>query len=595
MSTNAWTFIVIIVTFVFYTVIARRAVIHEAKGFYVPGRDIPPLVNGMATAADWLSAASFISMAGLISFTGFSGCAYLIGWSGGYIVLAVLFAPFLRKYGKFTAPDFVGDRYYSDLARVIALVCSVIIALTYVSGQIRGVGIIFSRFLEINISSGIFIATVVVSVYALLGGMKGITWALATQCVIILAGYVIPAAMISEQMTGSFIPQIGFGSTFTDGPEAGRFVLDTLDRINTDLGFEHYTSVGDRTSILNVLCITVSLMVGTAGLPHIMPRFYTLTNMRSARLSIAYALAFIAVLYTVAPAIAAFARYNMISTLNGVAYDQAPEWFKTWEKTGLAAWVDKNKDGKINYRPGEPFIDRPQFATSVIESGPRRVVNKLTENENELYIDPDIIVQANPEMAKLPVWVIALLAAGGLAAALSTAVGLLLVVASSISHDLYYRLINQRATETQQLRIGRTAILSAVVISSFFAVNPPASVAQVVAYAFSLAASSFFPTILLGIFWSRSTKEGAIFGILAGTAFSCIYIFQVAFLKHNPWLLGISPEGIGVAGMLINLGVNFIISLLTPPPPQEIQDLVEEMRLPVHLEAFSRGRSMYRL
>lgn len=584
MSITTWTYIMVGLTFGIYLTIAWMSRVKDTKGFYVAGGGVPPLANGMATAADWMSAASFISMAGLISFMGYSGCIYLMGWTGGYVLLALMLAPYLRKFGKFTVPDFVGDRYYSNSARIVALICAIFVSLTYVAGQMRGVGIVFSRFLEVDVNTGVFIGMAIVFFYAGLGGMKGITWTQVAQYVTLIIAFIIPAVAISMKITGNPLPQMGFGGTIISGPDAGKHLLDTLNHISTDLGFSEYTSAfgkGDR-SMLDVFSITFALMVGTAGLPHVIIRFYTVPSVRAARLSAGYALLFIAILYTTAPAIASFARYNMINSLNNVSYEQAPSWFQNWEQTGLIAWMDKNNDGIIEYRAGSAFDGKPVFSDEVGQYGQRMLTNTPTSSPNELYVDRDIMVLANPEIADLPAWVIALVAAGGLAAALSTASGLLLVIASSISHDLYYRIINRQASEKQRLMLGRVMIGVAVVIAGYFGINPPGFVAQVVAFAFGLGASSFFPVIVLGIFWKRANRQGAIAGMICGISFTMFYIIHTtpAFMGADPWFLGISPQGIGTVGMLINFIVTVLVSLMTAPPPEEIQELVESVRIP---------------
>jgi cation/acetate symporter len=552
------------------------------KAFYVAESTIPPLYNGMATAADWMSAASFISMAGMISFMGYPGSMYLMGWTGGYVLLATLLAPYLRKFGKYTVPDFVGDRYYSNTARTVALVCAIFVSFTYVAGQMRGVGIVFSRFLEIPINWGVVIGMIIVFFYAGLGGMKGITWTQVAQYWVLICAYMIPAAVLAYKFTGMPIPQIGYGSAIVEGTNAGQWLLTVLDNLHTDLGFAAYTAAWGKgsKSMLDVLAITFALMVGTAGLPHIIIRFYTVPSVKAARSSAGWALVFIALLYTTAPAVAVFARYNLLTGLNNVAYDKAPSWFKNWEKVGLVAWVDKNGDGKMQIAPGPAFIPPPKFTKETGKSGERKVENKLTDSKNELYIDNDIIVLANPEIANLPNWVVALVAAGGLAAALSTAAGLLLVIGAAISHDLYYRMINPQASEKTRMMLSRIMIGVAICIAGYFGINPPAFVAQVVAFAFGLAASSFFPLIIMGIFWKRATKEGAIAGMIAGMGFTAAYIIHINFLKAPYWFLGISAEGIGTIGMVINFLVIYIVSLLTTPPPKEVQDLVENIRYP---------------
>ena len=570
------------VTFTLYLSIAWISMVKTTKGFYVAGGGVSPLANGMATAADWMSAASFISMAGLISFMGYTGSIYLLGWTGGYVLLALLLAPYLRKFGKFTVPDFVGDRYYSNTARLLALICAIFVSFTYVAGQMRGVGIVFSRFLEVDVNTGVLIGMAIVFMYASLGGMKGITYTQVAQYTVLIIAYLVPAFAISLKIVGTPIPQLGFGGVIAEGANTGKYLLDTLNHLNVELGFAEYTkpfSEGGK-SMLDVFCITMALMVGTAGLPHVIVRFYTVPNVRGARLSAGYALLFIAILYTTAPAIASFSRYNMINSISNVSYDKAPSWFKNWEKTGLIAWVDKNNDGFVNYRSGKPFSGKPKFTGETGSFGQLIVSNTLTDGENELYIDRDIMVLANPEIAQLPNWVIALVAAGGLAAALSTASGLLLVISASISHDLYYRLINRNASEKQRLLVGRIMIGFAVIVAGYFGIHPPGFVAQVVAFAFGLAASSFFPIIVLGIFSKRTNREGAICGMSAGILFTIIYIVNIKFFGGSPWLMGISAEGIGAIGMLINLVVTLSVSSLTSPPPSEVQEMVENIRFP---------------
>ena len=582
MSIQVWTYIMVGLTFGLYMTIAWMSRVRDTKGFYVAGGGVPPLANGMATAADWMSAASFLGMAGLISFYGYTGSMYLMGWTGGYVLLALLLAPYLRKFGKFTVPDFVGDRYYSGTARVVALVCAVFVSLTYVAGQMRGVGIVFSRFLGVDVETGVFIGMGIVFFYAGLGGMKGITWTQVAQYSVLIVAFLIPAVAISSKITGTSLPQLGFGGKIISGPDAGQYLLATLDKIGQDLGFAAYTSAfgAGQKSMLDVVCITLALMVGTAGLPHVIIRFYTVPTVQGARLSAVYAIVFIAILYTTAPAVAAFARYNLINSLNDVAYTKAPSWFRNWENTGLIAWKDKNGDGVIQYRAGKAFEGKPVFEEGKGEHGQRKVSNAGGGGNNELYVDRDIIVLANPEIANLAPWVIALVAAGGLAAALSTASGLLLVIASSISHDLYYRMINRQASERQRLRLGRIMIGVAVCIAGYFGINPPGFVAQVVALAFGLAASSFFPTLVLGIFWKGATREGAICGMIGGIGFTMLYIIQTKFLGSAPWLWNISPEGIGCIGMLINFVLCILVSWFTPKPPADVQRMVESIRIP---------------
>lgn len=581
----AWTFLVVGAVFALYVFISWRAALLERKGFYVAGKEMRPIFNGMATAADWISAASFMSTAGMIAFTGYSGSVYLMGWTGGYVLLAVLLAPYLRKLGRFTVPEFVGDRYYSNAARAAALFCAILISFVYVCAQIRGVGIIMSRSLGLDIRTAVMIGSAVVFFYAVLGGMKGIGWTQVTQYVIMILAYLLPACLIAAQITDIPVPQAALGGTIAHGKDAGDFLLDALNKMNVDLGFAAFTSAfgpfGD--SRLNMFCITVVLMFGTAGLPHILVKFYTVPSVDAARLTAAYALLFIAVLFTTVPAVAALARYNLINSVNGKAYSSMPEWFREWEKTGLVAWVDKNRDGTIQYADGSPFEGPPRFKEEQGTSGERTLHNAPTANKNELYVDPDITILISPEMAGLPAWVIGFLVAGALTAALSTAAGLLLVIGSALAHDFYYRMINPRATEKQQLLLGRGVIALTVLLAVYFGIHPPAYVAEVVAFAFGLAASSFFPIILLGIFWKRTTSEGAIAGMLAGIVFSGFYIVHVGFFHSDPWLLGISAEGIGAIGMLVNFAVTVAVSLFTPDPPQAIQDTVENVRNPINI------------
>ncbi|BDV01916.1 cation acetate symporter [Thermodesulfomicrobium sp. WS] len=580
MSIMTWTYIMVGASFALYLGIAWASRVRDTKGFYVAGGGVPPLANGLATAADWMSAASFISMAGMISFMGFSGATYLMGWTGGYVLLALLLAPYLRKFGKFTVPDFVGDRYYSTTARIVALVCAIFVSLTYVAGQMRGVGIVFSRFLEVDVNTGVVIGMVIVFFYASLGGMKGITWTQVAQYLVLIIAFLVPAVAISMKITGNPLPQLGFGDRIAQGPDAGMYFLQTLDAITTDLGFGPYTKASSGLALLNMVAVTTCLMVGTAGLPHVIIRFYTVPTVRAARLSAFYAILFIAILYTAAPAVGAFARYNMIRSVNGVSYAQAPSWFKNWERTGLIAWVDKNNDGIIQYTKGLAIAGKPQFTGQTGPQGQRLLANKPADGANELFVDNDIMVLANPEIANLPAWVIALVAAGGLAAALSTASGLLLVIASAISHDLYYRVINPKASEKNRLTLGRVMIGLAVLVAGYFGINPPGFVAQVVSLAFGLAASSFFPIIVLGVFWKRATREGAIAGMSCGIGLTLLYIIQVKFLGMQPWLFGLVPEGVGVIGMLLNFTVTAVVSLVTAPPPEAVQELVEHVRIP---------------
>ena len=596
MSIVAWTWITVGITFSVYIGIAIWSKARSTGEFYVAAKQVHPVLNGMATGADWMSAASFISMAGLISFLGRDGSMYLMGWTGGYVLLAMLLAPYLRKYGKYTVPMFVGERYYSQAARVVAVICAIFVSFTYVAGQMRGVGVVFSRFLEVDINMGVLIGMAIVFIYAVLGGMKGITYTQVAQYCVLITAYLIPAIFISIMLTGNPIPQFGYGSSLSDqgmqllNTNAG-YLLDKLDGIQQDLGFSAYTAGGSKSTI-DVFMITFALMVGTAGLPHIIIRFFTTPTIRGARASAGWALLFIAILYTTAPAVASFARLNMILTLNNKTYVEAPSWFKNWEKTGLIAWTDKNGDGMLQYAKGKAFKGKVAFLkddAGQVKSG--QYGEKLVatpvdnSNSNELYIDRDIMVLANPEIAKLPAWVVALVAAGGLAAALSTAAGLLLVIASALSHDLIKNVIAPNTSEKGELIWARIAAGFAVTVAGYFGINPPGFVAQVVAFAFGLAASSFFPVIIMGIFWKRTTKEGAILGMLSGIIFTAAYIIYFKFIspdlnnaKH--WLWGISPEGIGTIGMCINFVVTFVVSKLTKEPPKEVQDMVASLRYP---------------
>ena len=581
MSIQAWTYVLVTSSFVLYIGIAIWSRASSTKEFYVAGKGVSPLANGMATAADWMSAASFISMAGIISFDGRDGAVYLMGWTGGYVLLALLLAPYLRKFGKYTVPDFVGERYYSHTARLVAVVCAIFVSFTYVAGQMRGVGVVFSRFLEVEISHGVIIGMGIVFFYAVMGGMKGITYTQVAQYCVLIFSFMVPAIFISLMMTGNPIPQLGFGSTLAS--EEGVYLLDKLDGLNVELGFHRYTEgVKGR---LDVFCIVAALMVGTAGLPHVIIRFFTVRRVRDARLSAGWALLFIAILYTTAPAVAAFARTNLIETISETAYEDVPSWFKNWEKTKLVAWLDKNDDGIIQYRQGAAFAGKPALSESSGSYGQPLLSNTPTDNANELFVDRDIVVLANPEIAQLPNWVVALVAAGGLAAALSTAAGLLLVISTSIAHDLLKKVLLPKITEKQELLFARIAAGFAVVVAGHFGVNPPGFVAEVVAFAFGLAASSFFPAIILGIFSKRMNREGAIAGMVVGLTFTAAYICFFKFLRPDlnsadHWLWGISPEGIGTLGMLLNFAVSITISKWTPPPPQEVQDMVEAIRVP---------------
>ena len=554
---QTWTYILVGITFTIYIGIAIWARAGSTKEFYVAGGGVSPLANGMATAADWMSAASFISMAGIISFAGYDGAVYLMGWTGGYVLLALLLAPYLRKFGKFTVPDFIGDRYYSNTARLVGVICALLVSFTYVAGQMRGVGLVFSRFLEVDINTGVIIGMLIVLFYAVLGGMKGITYTQVAQYCVLIFAFMVPAIFISIQMTGNPIPQLGFGSELSDG--SGMFLLDKLDGLSTDLGFAEYTE--GTKSLVDVFAITLALMVGTAGLPHVIVRFFTVKRVKDARKSAGIALLLIVILYSTAPAVAAFARTNMIETLSNQPYATVPEWFKKWETTGLITYVDKNKDGLIQY-----------------------VADK---NQNELVIDNDIMVLANPEIAELPNWVIALVAAGALAAALSTAAGLLLVISASVSHDLIKKIINPKISEKNELVAARLSAVVAVCVAGYFGINPPGFVAATVALAFGLAAASFFPAIILGIFYKRMNKEGAIAGMIVGIVTMLYYMlkyklgwFDDVLPSKSEWWFGISPEGFGSVAMLLNFIVSITIMKFTPAPPQDVQDIVERIRIP---------------
>ncbi|CAM4217000.1 sodium:solute symporter family protein [Pseudoalteromonas byunsanensis] len=565
MDVQTLTFIIVGLSFALYIGIAIWARAGSTQDFYVAGGGVPPFANGMATAADWMSAASFISMAGIISFAGYDGGVYLMGWTGGYVLLALCLAPYLRKFGKFTVPDFIGDRYYSQVARVVAILCAIFICFTYIAGQMRGVGVVFSRFLEVDIETGVYIGMVIVFFYAVLGGMKGITYTQVAQYCVLVFAYLVPAIFISLMMTGHLLPQTGFGATLADG--SGMYVLDKLDGLSAELGFAQYTE-GSK-SMIDVFAITAALMVGTAGLPHVIVRFFTVPRVKDTRISAAWTLVFIAIVYTTAPAVASFARVNMIDTINGkdgsgTAYAEAPTWVKNWERTGLIVFEDKNNDGKMFYSSGK--ISDPNSA-------------------NEVQIDRDIMVLANPEIADLPAWVIALVAAGGIAAALSTTAGLLLVISTSVSHDLLKRTLKPNISDKQELLAARLSAMVAIVISAYFGINPPGFVASVVAFAFGLAAASFFPAIIMGIFSKSMNKEGAIAGMVTGITFTAAYIIYFKFISpelNTPanWLFGISPEGIGIVGMMVNFIVAAVVLKLTAQTPVEVQQMVESIRNP---------------
>lgn len=552
MDILTWTYLLVGISFVIYIGIAIWSRAGSTQEFYVAGGGVSPLANGMATAADWMSAASFISMAGLISFSGYDGSVYLMGWTGGYVLLALLLAPYLRKFGKFTVPDFVGDRYYSNKARVVAVICALFVSFTYVAGQMRGVGIVFSRYLEIPIEWGVVIGMCIVFFYAVLGGMKGITYTQVAQFCVLIFAYMVPAIFISMQLTDNPIPQLGLGGTVADGTP----LLEKLDGVLTELGFAAYTA--GRKGMTDMFMITLALMVGTAGLPHVIVRFFTVPRVKDARLSAGYALVFIAILYTTAPAIAAFGIYNAINSTSEKNISELPEWVQNWQKTNLISVDDKNGDGKVQY-----------------------VADPTT---NELSIDKDIMVLAGPEIAKLPNWVVGLVAAGAMAAALSTAAGLLLVISTSVSRDLV-KTFNPGISEKKELRIARLAAAGAVIFAGYFGVNPPGFVAEVVAFAFGLAAASFFPVIILGIFSTRINREGAIAGMVCGLLFTIGYIVYFKFVNPaintaDHWWFGISPEGIGSMGMLLNFVVCFVVSKFTPTPPQHVRELIQQIRIP---------------
>lgn len=582
MSAQVMTYVFVGASFALYIGIAIWSRSGSTDEFYVAGGGVHPVANGAATAADWMSAASFLSMAGIIAFEGADGARYLMGWTGGYVLLALLLAPYLRKFAKFTVPDFVGDRYYSSAARLVAVVCVIFISFTYVAGQMRGVGIVFSRFLEVDINTGVVIGMGIVFFYAVLGGMKGITYTQVAQYCVLIFAYLVPAVFISLMLTGNPFPMLGLGSTMAD--DSGVYLLDKLDGMTTELGMAAFTS-GTKSTI-DMFFITAALMAGTAGLPHVIVRFFTVPKVRDARISAGYALIFIALLYTTAPAVAAFARINIINNVDGMVYADAPGWFTKWEDSGLIAWSDKNQDGRVQYRGGNALIPaKPEFGQGRGQNGERLLHNGVSPSENELYIDRDIIVLAHPEIARLPNWVIALVAAGGLAAALSTAAGLLLVISTAVSHDLLKKTFMPGITDKQELRFARIAAAFAVGIAGLFGIYPPGFVAEVVAFAFGLAAASFFPVLLLGIFYKRMNKEAAITGMITGLAFTFAYIVYFKFINPadnnaDHWWFGVSPEGIGTLGMLLNFAVSLVVCRFTPPPPLEIQALVDNIRVP---------------
>ncbi len=581
MDAQQLTYLFVFLSFSLYIGIAIWSRAGSTKEFYVAGGGVHPIANGMATAADWMSAASFISMAGIIAFMGYDGAVYLMGWTGGYVILALLLAPYLRKFGEFTVPDFIGSRYYSTAARVVAVICLILISFTYVAGQMRGVGIVFSQFLNIPIFWGVIVGMAVVFMYAVLGGMKGITYTQVAQYCVLIFAYLVPAIFISMLITGIPIPQIGLGAEVADG--SGLSVLQKLDNTLVELGFAPYTE--GMKSKVDVFAITMALMIGTAGLPHVIVRFFTVPKVSDARKSAGYALLFIALLYTTAPAVGAFARLNFVDTVHNTQYTEVAGWFKSWEDIGLIGWQDKNNDGRIQYHPGAAFDGKPSFDDTRRIDGSRTVINSPTASSNEVYVDRDIMVLANPEIARLPAWVIALVAAGSLAAALSTAAGLLLVISTSISHDLLKQTMAKGLSDRQELFYARVAAVTAILIAGYLGIDPPGFVAQVVAFAFGLAAASLFPAILLGIFDRRMNKEGAISGMLVGLIFCFSYIVFFKFVapdlnSADHWWFGISPEGIGSLGALLNFSVAFTVSRLTPDVPEDVLRLVDNIRIP---------------
>ena len=582
MSTQGYIYLFVGLSFALYIGIALLTRARSTGDFYVAGGHVHPIVNGMATAADWMSAASFLSMAGIIAFSGYDGSVYLMGWTGGFVLLALLLAPYLRKFGQFTVPDFFGARYYSKAARVVAVICLIVISFTYIAGQMRGVGIVFARFLDVSVNLGVIFGMAIVFVYSVLGGMKGITYTQVAQYCVLIFAYLVPAFFISFMATGNPLPQLGLGSPLNDG--SGLYVLQKLDLVLQDLGFGAYTD-GTKSTI-DVFAITLALMVGTAGLPHVIVRFFTVPKASAARISAGWALVFIALLYTTAPAVGAFARLNFVESVEAKPYAEAPGWFKNWEANDLIAWRDKNGDGAMQVRPGDAFDGAPEYIEGAGPSGERLVSNEMRgESANEVYVDRDIMVLANPEIARLPGWVIALVAAGGLAAALSTAAGLLLVISSSVSHDLLKQTFKPDVSEKQELLAARIAATAAVLVAGYLGIYPPGWVAQVVAFAFGIAAATLFPAIFMGIFSRRMNREGAIAGMLVGLVFTVGYIAW--FKLWNPvlnvegnWWFGISPEGIGAIGMALNFAVAIAVASVTRPTPPEVRELVEAIRIP---------------
>lgn len=596
MELQTLTYLFVGASFALYIAIAIWSRAGSTKEFYVAGGGVPPIANGMATGADWMSAGSFISMAGILAFLGRDGSMYLMGWSGGFVLLAMLLAPYLRKFGRFTVPEFIGDRYYSDFARVVAVVCLVVVSFTYVIGQMRGVGIVFARFLQVEIETGIYIGMVIVFTYAVLGGMKGITYTQVAQYVIMVFAYTVPAIYLSMMLTGHFFPQTGIGAKLVG---SDTYMLDALNATLKDLGFGEYTD-GSK-SRLDVFAITAALMFGTAGLPHVIVRFFTVPKVKDARSSAGWALLFIAIIYTTAGAVGAFGRYNLVETVNtrentGTPYENMPQWFKNWENSGLIAWYDHNGDGKVQYAAGQALNGKPVYAGSRDDASARgeygqRLVKNPSNGEfdkakqpfaNEIYVDSDIMVLANPEIAKLPDWVIALLAAGAMAAALSTAAGLLLVISTAVAHDLLKKTLKPNITEKNELMAARISAAIAIAVAGYFGLNPPGYVAALVALAFGLASSSFFPAIILGVFHKKMNRAGALSGMIVGIVFTLTYIivFKTGMLPPSAYFLGISPEGIGFIGMFVNFGVAFLVNKLTGDAPQEIQNMVEEIRIP---------------
>ena len=582
MDTQSLTYLFVGLSFALYIGIAIWSRAQSTNDFYIAGKGVNPVANGMATAADWMSAASFISMAGLIAFLGKDGSVYLMGWTGGYVLLALLLAPYLRKFGQYTVPDFIGTRYYSNAARLVAVICLIFISFTYVAGQMRGVGIVFSRFLEVDINLGVVIGMCIVFFYAVLGGMKGITYTQVAQYCVLIFAYLVPAIFISILVTGNPVPQLGFGDTLVD---SSTYLLDKLDQVTTELGFNAYTE--NSKSKIDIFCITAALMFGTAGLPHVIVRFFTVPKVSDARKSAGYALIFIAILYSTAPAVSAFARINFIDSVQNVEYQSSPEWFQNWEDIGLIAWKDKNEDGLIQYSAGDALEGtKPKFVEGEGNYGERLVSNLANQsNSNEVYIDRDIMVLANPEIAKLPGWVIALVAAGALAAALSTAAGLLLVISASVSHDLLKKTFMPKITEKQELLYARYSAAVTILVAGLFGIYPPGFVAQVVAFAFGLAASTIFPALFLGIFYKRLNMQGAIAGMLSGLIFTSSYIIYFKFINIElnsvqHWFLGISPEGIGFIGMLINIVIALTFSNFYSKPPEYVYEMVDDIRRP---------------